>query len=211
MADIKVTLQKKVGPFKLWQWLVVAIVGIGMGLVIRKRLGQGQVDTHPETLYTGEPVEGLEATQGSVGQTGQLIDWGSGPALIDEQNRFLDELDKQLDDLFATVKDKTEKVTVPVYKGDGPGDGGPGDKGGLGNLGLVPMPKVVDDLASYRTAVINAYRAEGVREPNPPKVESLALQVKKGRKIAALRKDIRKNEAKQGRKTIAESRAYHGV
>jgi hypothetical protein len=206
MADIKVTLQKKVGPFKLWQWLIVAVVGIGMGLVIRKRLGQGKVDTQPETLYTGEPVEGLEATQGSVGQTGQLIDWGSSQAVLQSENRILDELERQFDelgDIFTPIVTRQETVTVPRYQGDGVSTK-------LPTVNL-PMPKIVDDLASYRTAVIDAYRTEGVRPPNPPTIERIALEVKKGRKIAALRKDIRRNEAKQGRKTVAESRAYHGV
>lgn len=123
MADLKVTLQRQVGPFKLWQWIIVGIVGIGLGLLIRRRMaskpgkGTGVVGNYDGTSAASNDDgagASLGATQGSIGQEGQLIDWGSAAFIAQENNRWLDELDNEMNSIFAPILDRLEKVTVPV-------------------------------------------------------------------------------------------------
>lgn len=114
-------LQRQIGPLKLWQWLVVAALGIGLGLIIRRRIGTsagrttGVTDTFDGTGQIGSSYDdSMPSTQGSVGQEGQLIDWGSAYVVREEQNRFLDELEDRLDDIFTPIKDRLEEALVPV-------------------------------------------------------------------------------------------------
>jgi len=113
-------LQRQIGPLKLWQWLIVALLGIGLGLYIRRRIstkagpGTGVTATYDGTGYVGSG-EYLPATQGSApAPEGQLIDWGSAYVIQEQQDRFLDELQSALEEIFTPIQEQLEAIIVPV-------------------------------------------------------------------------------------------------
>lgn len=117
-------LNQQIGPLKLWQWLLVALLGIGLGILIRRRLGS---DRPPAVAAVGNPEfgqstagpDGLSPTQGSLPLQGQQQDFAFQKVVYEFIDRFDDELDaigKGQDDIFAEVRKRQQVVNQPAPK-----------------------------------------------------------------------------------------------
>lgn len=120
MEQLKVTLNRQIGPFKLWQWLLVLVGGIALGLMVRNRFsGFGGGKDEESTLGATDDLEGLTPTQGAPTIVQQ--DFESVTALQQQQDRFQDELENietglgdRIEDLFTEVTERIDKIKIPV-------------------------------------------------------------------------------------------------
>jgi hypothetical protein len=194
---IKVTLSRRIGPFPLGIWIVIVVVGVSLGLILRKRFA-GRSDDGSGSVEPAFPQDGL------TGPVSGGSNPGFAPVTV-TRTELVETVDREaLQDLVDEIKRFVKVGTdTPVTPGAGQGDG-PGRQ--VETPGVKAKP--VDPLASFRSAVINAYQTEGVDPPASSSIARIALEVQQGRSIQHLRSSIRKNEAAQGRTTAAQSRAY---
>lgn len=202
---MKEQLQRQIGPFKLWQWLLIVIVGVGLGLIIRNRFNTGSSgETRPTTPAVGDDVERLPATQGAPTILQQ--DFDSVRSIREEQDRLADELDsreetlfKRQDEFFTDIRKRISEINIPVEM--------PEVKQPTSKPSSKPKPSS-DPLEGLKQSVINAYHTEGVKPPNSRTVARIAREVQQGRSLQDLRSSIRNNERRQGRGSASESREY---
>lgn len=147
MGSIKVTLNRQIGPFKVWQWLVVVIAGVGIGLLVRRRFAMGN-DYSGTSLDSSTPIEpsdNLPGTQGAPTIVNSP-DFDSMRALQQNFDRFQDEIDQRFKDdqtqdnkLFTEIKKRLDAIKIPVTPRTPPANVG----GGSGNPVPKPKPKPV--------------------------------------------------------------------
>ena len=90
---MKEQLNKQIGPFKLWQWLIVAAAGITLGLVLKNRFAA-------KSDFSGVATPSVEGgefgpTQGA--NTQLQFDFASLLRFLRESDRFRDEEDNRDD------------------------------------------------------------------------------------------------------------------
>ncbi len=90
---MKEQLNKQIGPFKLWQWLIVAAAGITLGLVVKNRFAA-------KSDFSGVATPSVEGgefgpTQGA--NTQLQFDFASLLRFLRESDRFRDEEDNRDD------------------------------------------------------------------------------------------------------------------
>lgn len=110
MDKLKATLGRKIGPFSVGVWIIVVIAGVGLGLLIKRRMGGT-----PEGDFSGtaEPsndpgLDGLPATQGAPTVVQQ--DFETVTRLREEQDRFRDEVDERFQDVQDVVGEGDEGI-----------------------------------------------------------------------------------------------------
>lgn len=140
---MKEQLQKQIGPFKLWQWLLIIVAGVGLGLLIRNSMANR---TGPTTPAQDGP-DNLPATQGAPTILQQ--DFDSIRTLQDEQDRLQDELDardernlRRQEEFFTDIRKRIREIKIPAGEKKYqliPPDGSVGDP-----VRLKPKPKTYD-------------------------------------------------------------------
>jgi hypothetical protein len=194
MDKIKVTLSRRIGPFSLGIWIVIVVVGVGLGLMLRKRFASrgdeesGSVEPAFDDGGMTGPISGGSAS-------------GFAPITV-TRTELVETVDRSVDPVKETVSEIKRLAKVGADVPSAPS--APTRR--VETPGTRSTP--ADPLASFRSAVINAYQTEGVDPPSTTTIARIALEVQQGRSVAHLRQSIRRNEAAQGRMTAAQSRAY---
>ena len=86
-------LQRKIGPFAVWQWAIVAVVGIGLGLLIRRQLQQAPQGAANESLaFPVGPADRVAGTQGVAVSPTFGPDFSGQRVIVNEINRLREEL-----------------------------------------------------------------------------------------------------------------------
>lgn len=119
MEQLTATLRRKVGPFSVGVWLLIIVAGVGLGFLIRRRVGVSKADTSGS-------VEPAMIARGPIGlglgpDTPGAIIGGSAPATI-SRSRSLDTVDRSVidsifdrfDDLQGNIREIPRKVLVSV-------------------------------------------------------------------------------------------------
>lgn len=209
MEQFTATLKRKVGPFPIGVWLIIIVVGVGLGLLLRRRFSSSEPGDDGSGMV--EPSDPQSTALGLSGPVSGGAAPGNAPVTI-TRTELVETVDREvLDDLFGRLEgiqgDIAELPRVQQVGTDDPSTPDP-DPDPAPSQPSGSKSKPVDPLQQYRAAVISAYQTEGVDPPNTGTIARIALEVQQGRSIQDLRRSIRNNEKRQGRRTVAESRAY---
>ncbi len=100
-------LNKQIGPFKLWQWLIVAAAGITLGLVLRNRFAAKSDFSGVATPSNPDAGE-FGSTEGAPFQFNSP-DFETLRLLVVEQNRLRDELERN----HPPIEEENDTGLVP--------------------------------------------------------------------------------------------------
>lgn len=115
---MKEQLNKQIGPFKLWQWLIVAAAGITLGLVLKNRFAAKSDFSGVATPSNSDAGE-LGPTQGASQQIS--FDFNTLLRFITERDRLQDELENRDDegeDGFGIGFDPSGDFLTPLEETD---------------------------------------------------------------------------------------------
>lgn len=207
MEKIRVTLSRRIGPFPLGIWIVIVVVGVSLGLLLRRRFG---VPGDEDTSGLAEPAFDDSALPGATGPISSgPVSGGTTPGFAPITVTQVKEVPVVDRNVLLDLIEEVERITkigvdkpvitprpIPPFR--------PAPKPAK------PKQKPVDALRTFRSAVIGAYKAEGVSPPsNQDRINRIAAELRdRSRTVASLRRDIRTNERRAGRPTVAASRKY---
>ena len=130
MEQVKKQLSRKVGPFTVGAWLIVAIVGIGLGLAVKRALGGGAGVVTPGASGESMPsnpnaFDGLLGTQGIAPGNihDQQSDFATTAALNRVYSRFDDEVNQRFQDFVSDFFTGQGPGEYPWNNPDDPGEG----------------------------------------------------------------------------------------
>ncbi|MCP4229554.1 MAG: hypothetical protein GY771_05340 [bacterium] len=134
MEQVKATLSRKVGPFTVGAWLLIAIGGVALGLAIKRTFAGGGEPGFSGTGLPSNPDAGLSddfsPSMGVVAGSQQQQDFATFTARTTaEYNRFREEIGEQLDDYFGGSQPDDPTNEDPSFN-DPDQDGQPGSGGG---------------------------------------------------------------------------------
>lgn len=201
MERFTATLKRKIGPFTIGVWLVIIVLGVGLGLMLRRRLGNRVIagDESASGLTTSPAyspgLDGLPPTQGAPTVVQQ--DFESVTAIRKEQDRFRDELDRIalgeeerqgetldiLEKFFTEVNERIDVITMPKEPSTSP---------------TSPKPKPVPtspttrdaEYTRIKNAILNIFNEEQLEPPSQQRLDRLIIEVKQGRTLADIRKGL---------------------
>lgn len=190
-------LQRKVGPFKIWQWVIIVVLGVLLGIAVRGRFASaGSSEPVPATVPDFLPSQGA-ASGGSGG--GSQIDMGIITAQLAKQNQALeaiasgDGLFKRISDLFietTTKPDTTPVKTVgdPVVKV-------------IDDTGWVKTGTITDPDLKIKDSIVASFNRVGLAPPgrDSARMKRLVSEVKAGRTYADIEFELRKYLYDQGK------------
>lgn len=110
MEQLKATLSRRIGPFTVGVWLIVVVVGVGVGLLVRRRLGTSTADVSGSAEPLDGPVEGGPGTfpSGPSGIAGQ----GGAPVTI-TRTELVETVDREV---VSNLFDRLESIEGRVVE-----------------------------------------------------------------------------------------------